>query len=81
MKEAFDIDGLLKNENEQLKDLKNVPITGISLPASTPTQTDMDLDEDSSAEEMNEDDNSENHQPTIKDSKKVFNLTFFKSIE
>jgi nuclear GTP-binding protein len=71
MKEAFDIDGLLRNENEQLKDLQNVPITGISLPASTPTPTDMDLDEDSSAEEMNEDDNGENHQPTIKDSKKV----------
>ncbi len=76
MKEAFDIDGLLRNENEQLKDLQNVPITGISLPASTPTPTDMDLDEDSSAEEMNEDDNGENHQPTIKDSKKVFKFDF-----
>jgi nuclear GTP-binding protein len=78
MKEAFDIDGLLKNENDQLKDLHNTPLTGISLPASTPTQTDMDLDkeenmsedEENLAEEMDED---ENHQPTTtKDSKKVF---------
>ncbi|CAF0744110.1 unnamed protein product [Rotaria sordida] len=82
MKEAFDIDGLLKNENEQLKDLHNTPLTGISLPASTPTQADMDLDkeenmsedENNSIEEMNQDnddDDDENHQPTAKDSKKV----------
>jgi len=78
MKEAFDIDGLLKNEDEQLKDLKNTPITGISLPASTPTQADTDLDkeehmsedENDVAEEMDEDDD-ENHQPTAKDTKKV----------
>ena len=67
MKEAFDIDGLLRNENEQLKDLQNVPLTGISLPASTPTQADMDLDneeeeeEESVAEEMEEEDDGENH--------------------
>jgi nuclear GTP-binding protein len=84
MKEAFDIDGLLKTEDEQLKDLKNVPLTGISLPASTPTQADMDLDEEeedeaSSAEEMDEEDNGENHQPTTKDSKKVFGETKFSS--
>src|SRR5277367_331783 len=54
MKEAFDIDGLLKNENEQLKDLKNTPLTGISLPSSTPTQADMDLDKE---ENMSEDEN------------------------
>ncbi|CAF0903808.1 unnamed protein product [Rotaria sordida] len=82
MKEAFDIDGLLKNENEQLKDLHNTPLTGISLPASTPTQADIDLDkeenmsedENNSIEEMNQDnddDDDENHQPTAKDSKKV----------
>jgi len=79
MKEAFDIDGLLKNEDEQLKDLRNTPLTGIALPASTPTQADMELDKDekmsedenNSAEEMDEDDD-ENHQPTTKDSKKVF---------
>lgn len=85
MKEAFDIDGLLKNEDEQLKNLHNVPLTGILLPASTPTHADMDLDkeeeaqeeeemsedEDSPAEEMDDDD-GENHQPAPKDSKKVF---------
>jgi nuclear GTP-binding protein len=76
MREAFDIDGLLKNEDEQLKDLRNTPITGISLPASTPTQADMDLDkedtmsEEDLVEEMDEDD--ENNQPTTKDAKKVF---------
>jgi nuclear GTP-binding protein len=78
MKEAFDIDGLLKNEDEQLKDLRNTPLTGIVLPASTPTQADMELDkeenmsedENNSAEEMDED--NENYQPTTKDSKKVF---------
>lgn len=80
MKEAFDIDGLLKNEDEQLRDLQNTPLTGISLPASNPTQADMDLDkeetsksEDESnlAEEMDEDDD-ENHQPTVaKEAKKV----------
>ncbi len=77
MKEAFDIDGLLKTENEQLKGLQNAPLTGISLPASTPTQADMDLDqededEDSPVEEMAEDDNGENHQPATKDPKKVY---------
>ena len=80
MKEAFDIDGLLRTEDEQLKDLQNVPLTGISLPASTPTHADMDLDkeedeeedENSSAEEMDEDNNGENHQPATKDSKKVY---------
>jgi nuclear GTP-binding protein len=79
MKEAFDIDGLLKNEHEQLKDLHNTPLTGISLPASTPTQADMDLDKEEE-ETMSEDENSlpekmdddENHQPTTKDSKKVW---------
>jgi len=82
MKEAFDIDGLLKTEDEQLKDLHNTPMTGISLPASTPTQADMDLDkedtisddENNHVEEMDEDnvDESENDQPkTTKDSKKV----------
>ncbi|CAF3407287.1 unnamed protein product [Rotaria sp. Silwood1] len=78
MKEAFDIDGLLKNEDEQLKDLHNTPLTGISFPASIPTQADMDLDkeetmsedENNSIEEMSQDDD-ENHQPTTKDSKKV----------
>jgi len=78
MKEAFDIDGLLKNEDEQLKDLRNTPLTGISLPASIPTQADMELDkeenmsedENNLAEEMDKDDD-ENHQPTAKDSKKV----------
>ncbi len=81
MKEAFDIDGLLRNEDEQLKNLRNVPLTGISLPASTPTQADMDLDKDENEEHMSEDENSlaeddddddENHQPTTKDSKKVY---------
>lgn len=76
MKEAFDIDGLLKNEDEQLKDLRHTPIRGISLPASAPTQADMDLDnddedEETSAEEMDEEDDGENHQPAAKDSKKV----------
>lgn len=78
MKEAFDIDGLLKNEDEQLKDLHNTPFTGISLPASNPTPADMDLDNDDdesenesdAAEEMSEDDN-ENQQPTKAESKKV----------
>jgi len=80
MKEAFDIDGLLQNEDEQLKDLQNTPMTGISLPASRPTQADMDLDKDeeqdesSSAEEMEEedDDDNENQQPAAKETKKVF---------
>ena len=77
MKEAFDIDSLLKNEDEQLKDLRHTPMTGISLPSSTPTQAAMDLDEeedeeeDSPAEEMDEDNDGENHQPAAKDSKKV----------
>lgn len=81
MKEAFDIDGLLKTEDEQLKDLQNTPITGISLPASNPTQADMELDkeeEEEEQEEMSEDENdadekmeendNENQQPA----KKVF---------
>jgi nuclear GTP-binding protein len=89
MKEAFDIDGLLKTETEQLKDLQNTPLTGISLPASTPTHVDMDLDkdetksedEDNLVEEMDEDDD-ENHQPTAtKDPKKVFEKkTYFSDL-
>ena len=84
MKEAFDIDGLLNNEEEQLKDLHNAPFTGISLPASTPTSADIDLDTEetmsgygnSIIEEMDRDDDDddgvENHQPVVKDSRKVF---------
>jgi nuclear GTP-binding protein len=82
MKEAFDIDGLLKTETEQLKDLLNTPLTGISLPASAPTQLDMDADKEESmsedetstteAMEKDDDDDNENHQPPTKDPKKVF---------
>lgn len=80
MKAAFDIDGLLNNEDEQLKDLQNTPKTGISLPASAPTQAAMDLDQDESDDDeegsldqpMDDVDNdNENSQPTSKQSKKV----------
>ena len=78
MKEAFDIDGLLQNEDEQLRSLKNTPIGGISLSASVPTDAAMDLDKE---ESMSDDENSsvdsmdedvdENKQPPTKESKKV----------
>ena len=80
MKEAFDIDGLLRTEDEQLKDLQNTPLRGISLPASTPTPADLHMDDagavsdedNNDAEAMEEDeDANENTQPTTKESKKV----------
>ena len=80
MKAAFDIDGLLNNEDEQLKDLQNTPKTGISLPASAPTPAAMDLDQDESDDDeegsldqpMEDVDNdNENSQPTSKEQKKV----------
>ena len=83
MKEAFDIDGLLANEDEQLKGLHNAPMTGISLPSSQPTSAAMDLDneessdddeKDAAAESMDDDeeDDAENAQPTTsKEKKKV----------
>ncbi|CAF1240035.1 unnamed protein product [Adineta steineri] len=80
MKEAFDIDGLLKTEDEQLKDLRNTPIGGISLPASIPTQAAMDLDkeesiksedEESLGEEMDEDHDEKDQSKATKDPKKV----------
>lgn len=79
MKEAFDIDGLLANEDEQLKGLHNAPMTGISLPSSQPTSAAMDLDheessdDDAAAESMDDDEeDDENAQPTAsKEKKKV----------
>lgn len=84
MKEAFDIDGLLKAEDEQLKSLQNNPITGICLPPSQPTPAAMDLDGDESsndeengaAESMDDDDEEdhddhENDRSATKEKKKV----------
>jgi len=77
MKEAFDIDALLTNEDEQLKDLRNTPLTGISLPASNPTHVEIEMGNEESASDKEEsdaeamDDDNENHQPVTKDPKKV----------
>jgi nuclear GTP-binding protein len=78
MKEAFDIDALLNNEDEQLKDLQDISLDRISLSASTPTQADFEINEeenmseneDSIVEAMDED--HENDQLTTKNSNEVF---------
>jgi nuclear GTP-binding protein len=78
MKEAFDIDGLLNNEDEQLKDLQDISFNRISLSASTAAQADFEINkeenmsenESSIVEAMNED--RENDQLTTKNSNEVF---------
>ncbi len=78
MKEAFDIDGLLNNEDEQLKDLQDISFNRISLSASTATQADFEINkeenmsesESSIVEAMDED--RENDQLTTKNSNEVF---------
>ena len=90
MKAAFDIDGLLQNEDEQLKDLQNTPKTGISLPASAPTQAAMDIeqdetvsdDEDPQVHAMDDGDenDNENSQPASKEPKKVLLRLFCWSV-
>ncbi|CAF0812350.1 unnamed protein product [Rotaria sp. Silwood1] len=72
MKEAFDIDALLNNEDEQLTDLENNSLSQITLPELTRAQTDLEINEEenlsenenSITEAMDEDD--KNYQPTIK---------------
>jgi len=83
MNDAFDIDSLLASENEHLNELRNTPLTGISLPASSPTNvkldgdSDMDDDDekkidDESTESMDEDDKSlSTIQPEERKPKKV----------
>ncbi|CAF0933996.1 unnamed protein product [Rotaria sordida] len=77
MKEAFDIDVLLNNEDEQLKDLENNLFTEITLSELTSTQTTVETNEEENLSEnensivaaMNEDD--ENHQAIIKTSDQI----------
>ncbi|CAF1131669.1 unnamed protein product [Rotaria sordida] len=77
MKEAFDIDVLLNNEDEQLKDLENNLFTEITLSELTSTQTTVETNEEENLSEnensivaaMDEDD--ENHQATIKTSDQI----------
>ncbi|CAF3609799.1 unnamed protein product [Rotaria sordida] len=77
MKEAFDIDVLLNNEDEQLKDLENSLFTEITLSELTSTQTTVETNEEENLSEnensivaaMDEDD--ENHQATIKTSDQI----------
>jgi nuclear GTP-binding protein len=69
MKEAFDIDALLNNEDEQLEDLQDTSLTRASLSASIPTQDELEEEnrsesENSSVEAMEED--HENYQLTTK---------------
>ncbi len=73
MKEAFDIDALLNNE-----DLQDIALNRISLSSSTPTQADFEMNEE---ENMSESENSiveimeedhENNQSTTKNSNEVF---------
>jgi nuclear GTP-binding protein len=73
MKEAFDIDGLLENEVEQLQGLKNTPMTGIALKASTPMQAAMDFDVNVDDEiNMTDDmDDTENRPVASQETKKV----------
>ncbi|CAF3636205.1 unnamed protein product [Rotaria sordida] len=77
MKEAFDIDVLLNNEDEQLKDLENNLFTEITLSELTSTQTTVETNEEENLSEnensivaaMDEDD--ENHRATIKTSDQI----------
>jgi len=73
MKEAFDIDALLNNE-----DLQDISLNRISLSSSTPTQAEFEMNEE---ENMSESENSivdimeedhENYQTTTKNSNEVF---------
>lgn len=69
MKAAFDIDGLLENEEEQLNSLKHNPIRGISLPASEPMQAAMDLDNADPNEDGNDDDENESDDESMDEDK------------
>jgi len=69
MKEAFDIDSLLASENEHLNELRNTPLTGISLPASAPTNVQLndDDDDDDDNVDVEMDDNGENVESMMDD--------------
>jgi hypothetical protein len=71
MREAFDIDALLNNEDEQLEELQHTPITTTSLLSSIPTQVDLEMSDE---ESMSESKNStvEAMQSKVKDSTEVF---------
>jgi hypothetical protein len=71
MREAFDIDALLNNEDEQLEELQHTPITTTSLSSSIPTQVDLEMSDE---ESMSESKNStvEAMQSKVKDSTEVF---------
>jgi len=77
MKEAFDIDALLNNEDEQLNDLPTNSLTGMSLSASIPTEAEFEMNEDESMSESESsivermDEDHENDQSRTKNSNKV----------
>ena len=79
MKEAFDIDALLNNEDEQFDDLEDTSLNRLSLSSSNTRQTDLEMDEE---ENMYESDDSsievmdDNHS-TTKTSNEVFELISF----
>jgi nuclear GTP-binding protein len=78
MKEAFDIDALLNNEDEQLKDLQDISFNRISLSASTATQADFEINKEENMSESESsivevmDEDRENDQLTTKNSNEVF---------
>jgi nuclear GTP-binding protein len=77
MKEAFDIDALLNNEDEQLNDLPTNSLTGMSLLASIPTEAEFEMNEEESMSENESsivetmDEDHENDQSRTKNSNKV----------
>jgi len=77
MKEAFDIDALLNNEDEQLNDLPTNSLTGMSLSASIPTEAEFEMNEEESMSESESsivermDEDHENDQSRTKNSNKV----------
>jgi hypothetical protein len=75
MREAFDIDALLNNEDEQLEELQHTPITEISLSSSIPTQVDHEMSDE---ESMSDSENStaEARQSITKDSTEVFEKSY-----
>jgi nuclear GTP-binding protein len=77
MKEAFDIDALLNNEDEQLNDLPTNSLTGMSLLASIPTEAEFEMNEEESMSESESsivetmDEDHGNDQSRTKNSNKV----------
>jgi nuclear GTP-binding protein len=77
MKEAFDIDALLNNEDEQLNDLPTNSLTGMSLSASMPTEAEFEMNEEESMSESESsivetmDEDHGNDQSRTKNSNKV----------